>query len=79
MSLRETRDVLLVAGIVGFFSLLAWLGVFCVQLLLRQLWQVSRNYTTNESINWKHYPYMQDQVEVAECCDDVEWTLSKPV
>lgn len=62
MSTREASDVLLLGGILGFFALLAWLGAFCVHLLLTQLWQVSRNYTTNESINWRHYPYMLDQV-----------------
>ena len=79
MSLSDTTDVALIAGIVAFFSLLGWLGLFCVQLLLRQLWQVSRNYTTNESINWRHSPYLQDQVGSDGEAGDVGGTLPKPV
>ena len=35
---------------------------YCVYLWLSQTIQISRNVTTNELINWKHYKYLLDEV-----------------
>ena len=37
---------------------------YCVYLLIIQLLQISRNITTNESINWRHYKYLL----INACC-----------
>ena len=49
---------------VVFFLNLSWMGVYCVYLWVIQTIQISHNITTNESINWSHYPYLCDEVRV---------------
>lgn len=39
------------------------MGAYCVYLWILQSWQISRNITTNEVINWRHYPYLLDEVQ----------------
>lgn len=46
-----------------FFVNIGWMGVYCVYLWILQSWQISRNITTNEVINWRHYPYLLDEVQ----------------
>ena len=41
-----------------YFVLIALILSYCVYLLIIQLFQISRNITTNESINWRHYKYL---------------------
>ncbi|KAK8803630.1 hypothetical protein WA158_001324 [Blastocystis sp. Blastoise] len=36
----------------------AWLLAYCIYLLFFQIIQISRNITTNETINWRHYSYL---------------------
>ena len=49
---------------VVFFLNLSWMGVYCVYLWIVQTLQISRNITTNEAINWKHYAYLCDEVGI---------------
>ena len=55
--------------LVLFFLNLSWMGAYCVYLWVLQTIQISRNITTNESINWRHYPYLYDEVSVWRGCD----------
>lgn len=52
---------------VVFFANMAWMGSYCLYLWILQTRQISKNITTNESINWRHYPYLLDEVDDGGC------------
>lgn len=58
----KIQCIFYISGIVLFFFNLSWMGSYCVYLWVLQFLQISRNITTNETINWRHYSYLQDEV-----------------